>query len=449
MKQFKSITVFFILLGWSALAQEAKKGTYSFTLKQAISHALQNNTSVVNANRDIESARQKKWETTASGLPQINGSFDFMDNIQIQRSGLPAATFNPQAAPGEIVAVGFGLKYNANAKVTLQQLIFDGSYLVALKASKTFLEYSQNAKLKTESDVKEMIVTTYGNVLLAEETILVLEKNKINLEKNQKEITEIFKNGLTEEENVEQITITLATVTSALNYSKRVKEVAHKMLKIALGLNLEDELKLTDTLENVTQDNLKAALVKETFNLTNTIDYKMVENNKEKERLLLLLEKRRMLPTLGAFANFGYNSFNNEFKFLSAEQRWYDYSAIGASLQVPIFSSFKSGARIQQAKIALEANTLVDDTSKQLKLAFEKASSDYEYSIEQYATSKSNLNLAQRIEAKQQIKFKEGLSSSFEFTEAQRQMYSEQQNYLRAMLDVLTKRAALEKITNK
>ena len=450
MKSLRILTWSILLGGWAVSAQQTKNTSYAFSLKQAIEHALKNNSEVINANRDIETARLKKWETTASGLPQINGSVDVLDNIQVQRQGIPAIAFDPTAPPGQIAAVGFGVKYNANARITLQQLIFDGSYLVGLQAAKTYLQYSENAKLKTESDIKEMVINTYGNVLLAQESILVLEKNKATLEKNHKEITEIYKNGLTEEESVEQLGITLGSVTSALNYSKRIHQVALKMLKVTLGLSLTDELVLSDALENLTQDNVQLALLSESFNLSNNINYQIVQNNQDKERLLLKLEKSRILPSLGAMAYAGYNSFDNQFNFFSAQQQWYDYSAIGLSLQVPLFSSFKSGARIQQAKIAFDkAKTLSEDTAKQLQLAYDKAKSDYEYSIEQYATSKNNLELARRIEAKQQIKFKEGLSTSFEFTEAQRQLYAEQQNYLQAMVEVINKRAALEKILNK
>lgn len=84
-----------------------------------------------------------------------------------------------------------------------------------------------------------------------------------------------------------------------------------------------------------------------------------------------------------------------------------------------------------------------------LRLQFETAKSDYEYSIEEYATSKSNLKLAERIENKQQIKFKEGISTSFEFSEAQRQLYAAQQSYLQSMIDVINKKTALDKLTNK
>jgi outer membrane protein TolC len=134
---------------------------------------------------------------------------------------------------------------------------------------------------------------------------------------------------------------------------------------------------------------------------------------------------------------------------LSGTQKWNNFSNVGVGLNVPVFSSLGRSSRTQQAKIALEqAKTSVTETEQKLKLQFAKAKSDYEFSIEQLATSKSNLNLAERIESKNQIKFKEGLASSFDLTEAQRQLYSAQQSYLQAMLDVINKKATLEKLVN-
>ena len=162
----------------------------------------------------------------------------------------------------------------------------------------------------------------------------------------------------------------------------------------------------------------------------------------------LKLEKSKALPTLSAGVNFGYNAFGNEFTFFNSGQQYFNYSNLGVNLNVPIFSSFARSARTQQAKIALEkANTDLIETEQKLKLAYQSAKSDYEYSVEQYNSSKESLKLAERIENKQQIKFREGLSTSFDFTEAQRQLYTSQQNYLQTMVDVINKKAALEKIT--
>jgi outer membrane protein TolC len=138
----------------------------------------------------------------------------------------------------------------------------------------------------------------------------------------------------------------------------------------------------------------------------------------------------------------------NEFDIISSQQKWFNYSNFGVNISLPIFSSFRDRARTQQAKISLEqAKTKLTDTEQRLKLQYQQAKTDYEYSVEQYIASKNNLKLAERIEGKQQIKFKEGLSTSFEFTEAQRQLYTTQQQYLQAMIDVLNKKTTLDKLT--
>ncbi len=332
----------------------------------------------------------------------------------------------------------------------LSQLIFDGSYIVALQASKTYLKYYENAKQKNSTEIREMVINAYGNVLLAEESIAILEKNKATLSKTLFDTEETYKNGLIEEENVEQLQITLATINSNLNNTKRLLDVATKMLKYALGISLDADLKLTDKLDNLSMSNMDIALNSNGFTVAENIDFQMIKNLEEQRSLELKLQKSKALPSLAANVNFGYNAFNDQFAFFTQNQKWLNYSNLGVSLNVPIFSSFGRKAKTQQAKIALDqAKIQLTEVEQQLQLQYEKAKSDFEFSIEEYATAKSNLNLAERIEKKQQIKFTEGLSSSFDFSEAQRQLYSAQQNYLQSMVNIINKKATLEKIINK
>lgn len=432
----------------SLLQAQDQKESYSFSLQQAIDHALQHNYTAINANRDIAAAKQKKWETTAAGLPQINAGVDYQYNFELQKSLVPAEFFGGN--PGEFAEVAFGTKQSMTGRATLSQLIFDGSYIVALQASKTYLKYYENAKQKTNTEVREMVINAYGNVLLAEESVAILEKNKATLSKTLGDTEETFKNGLIEEENVEQLQITLATINSNLNNANRLKDIALKMLKVTLGIDIDDSLTLTDKLDSLSASNLDLAFGSGEFAVTNNINYQIAQNFTEQRSLELKLEKSKALPTLAANFNFGYNAFNEQFEFFQKDQKWLNYSNIGVSLNVPIFSSFGRHARTQQAKIALEqAKTQLTETEQQLKLAYEKARSEFEFSIEEFATSKSNLTLAERIERKQEIKFTEGLSSSFDFSEAQRQLYTAQQNYLQSMVNIINKKAALEKIVNK
>ncbi|MBP8158069.1 MAG: TolC family protein, partial [Flavobacterium sp.] len=292
----KNKLIITLLLTVSSLLAQDQKQNYSFSLQQAIDHALQNNYSAINANRDIEAAKKKKWETTTIGLPQINAGLDYQNNFELQKSLIPAEFFGGN--PGEFAEVAFGTKHNMNARTTLSQLIFDGSYLVGLQSAKTYLKISENAKVKTNQELKEIVVNAYGNVLLAEESVSILEKNKTVLTKTLNDTREVFKNGLIEEENVEQLQLTLASIESSLEYSKRMKTIADNMLKLVLGIDLAQELKLTDNLTALTQNNLDLALLKEEFNVTNNIDYQIGQNLQESKRLLMLYEKSKDLPSL-------------------------------------------------------------------------------------------------------------------------------------------------------
>ena len=440
--------ILFLLLSQILLAQDEAPKTYRFSLEEAINFAIENNYSAINASRDIESAKQKKWETTAAGLPQINASVDYQNNFDLQKSVVPAEFFGGNV--GEFAEVAFGTRHNVIANGRLSQLIFDGSYIVALQASKTYLKYFENAKVKTNTEIREMVINSYGNVLLAEESISILEKNKATLSKTLSDTEETYKNGLIEEENVEQLQITLATINSNLNNTKRLLDVSTKMLKFTLGISLDAEVELTEKLDNLSMSNLDMTFDTTEFSVTNNIDYQMAQNFTEQRTLEMKLEKSKALPSLSANVNFGYNAFNNQFAFLSQDQRWLNYSNLGVSLNVPIFSSFGRKAKTQQAKIALDqAKTRLTETEQQVKLQYERAKSEFEFSVEEFATAKSNLNLAERIERKQQIKFTEGLSSSFDFSEAQRQLYAAQQNYLQSMVNIINSKAALEKIINK
>jgi outer membrane protein TolC len=353
----KLILITFLTFAINAKSQESvktesteqTKQSYSFSLEQAINHALINNYTTINAGRDIEAAKKKKWETTAMGLPQINASLDYQNNFELQKSLVPAEFFGGNK--GEFVEVAFGTKHNMNARTTLSQLLFDGSYIVALQASKTYLKYYENAKQKTDVDTKEMVINAYGNVLLAQEGILILEKNKATLEKTLFETKETFKNGLIEEENVEQLQITLTSINSNLNYSKRLLDISYKMLKITLGIDVNDEIKLTDKLDDLTLKNLDMAFAQSEFNVTNNINYQMAQNFQEQRELEIKLEKSKALPSLSANVNFGYNAFGDQFQFFTQNQKWLNYSNLGVNLSVPIFSSLARSARTQQAKI--------------------------------------------------------------------------------------------------
>ena len=441
----KTLISLLLILPWLVSAQDTIP---SLSLDQAIAYALEHNYSSINAERDIVDAQKQKWETIATGLPQINGAVSYQNQLKQPVSQIPAEFFGGE--PGTYQEVVFGQAQSMSATATLRQQIFDGSYIVGVQATKTFLEYSQNNKEKTELEVRKSVVEAYGNVLLARESVQISEKNKSTLEENLYETKRIYENGLGDEESVDQLQITLSTVDNQLKNARRMEEITLQMLNLALGLPIETPTILTENLDDLTQKEIDFGLIDSEFNIENNVDYKMAANLNEQRFLELKLAKSRALPTLNAFINYGGNSFSNDFNFLDSGQQWFGSSILGVDLNIPIFSSLGRSASTQRAKIALEkAKTQFTEAQAQIRLQLESAKSDYILAIEQYGTSKENLELAERIENKNQVKYEEGLATSFELRQAQTQLYTSQQEYLQSMVDVINKKTALENILNK
>ncbi len=443
MKKIVSI-IFFIS---SVYIIEAQENSYSFTLNEALDFALKNNYTAKTSKLDIEAAEKKKWETTTMGLPQIDGTFDYQNWIKQGITLIPSEIFG--GPPGEFEEVTFGTKQNLNATVTLTQLLFDGSYLVGLQSAKTYLKISNLAKEKTDQYIREAVINAYGNVLIAQETILILKKNKSILEKNLNETKVILENGLAEIQDVEQQQITLSTIDNQLNKAKRFEIIAKKMFNLTLGIPIEVPVELNDNLEFLALNSSDLDLINTSFDLNNHIDYKIADNKVVSEELFVKFEKSQALPSLNAFINYSKYANNDNNIFFKNDGNWFDSSLFGVSLNVPIFSSLQRSSRTQQAKISLiQSEIELTETSQKLKLQVITAKNKYQFALDQYQTSKQNLVLAESIAKKEQIKFFEGLSSSFNLTNAQNQLYNKQQEYIQSILLIIQTKVELENALN-
>ena len=137
----------FVLLAFvmsATLSQAQTQKNYSFSLEEAITFALDSNYTAINARRDIAKAIKLKWETTATGLPQIDANINYNNNLKQPVTLIPAEITGGD--PGTFVPVTFGTKQNASAVATLNQLIFDGSYLVGLQAARVQLQDDRSAR---------------------------------------------------------------------------------------------------------------------------------------------------------------------------------------------------------------------------------------------------------------------------------------------------------------
>lgn len=435
----------FLLLHLPLMGQTHQDTIYRLDLQQAVQLGLENNYTAQSARLDVEKAIKQKWEIIAQGLPQLSANGSYQNNIKQALTPLPGELIGGD--PGTFVAVPFTPQHSLSGTATWNQLIFDGSYIVGVQSARTLLQISENAKLKTDQQVKEAVINAYGNVLLARENVEVMERNVANVQQNYNDTRITYENGLAQQEDVEQLEITLLNLKNNLSRSKRMLEMAYEMLNFTLGLPIDTSLILTEEIDQLTQESFDLALLHREVPIEENIDYRIAANNAESAEIYVRLEKSKALPRLTGFVNYGVTSFASDFDFFDSDQPYYNQSILGLSLEVPIFSSGMRGARTQQKKIERDQALLqLQQTASEVALQIHSARSDYEFSIENYQAQKKNLELAERIEQKNQVKFFEGLASSFELSEAQRQLYSAQQQYLQSMLEVINTKVALENL---
>ena len=442
MKQLYIIIFIFFTITISQAQEQSK-----FGLQDAIEYGLQHNANIKKAQNNVLKAQKKVWETTAMGFPQIDGTASYQKFLKQPVNLLPARIVNPQAPPGTYVPVKFGTEQNMKWSATLKQLIFSGSYLVGLQSSRTFKKISENAAIKTSQKVKEAIVNAYGNALLTDESIKIMQHNVDVVKQNFFEVRQMYQNGLVEQTDVEQMQITLSNLQNQLDYLQRMKKVAYEMLNFTLGRPVDAPLELTDNIAKLKDEGMQLDLLKKTFNPDKNIDYQIVKNQAKAKKLQVKFEKTKALPTIAAFVNYGQNAYNNDFKFFDNTQNWYEQSLFGLSINVPIFSSFARSARVRQAKLDLEnAQNDLTEKAKELQLKFDKARNDYEHSFKNYDIAKANLTLAEKIAKKEQIKYKEGVGNSFQLNQARMQLYQAQQQYLQSIIDIINKKVVLENL---
>jgi outer membrane protein len=450
-------------LQMSALAQDNKTTTNSFSLKQAQEYALQNNTSMKNAQLDIKMAEKKIWETKASGLPQISASgtythlfvvpevsFGGTTLISTKREGQSTLAAVPTGSGTDSIfqnyfagdPIKLGVKDNATINLNVSQLVFSGEYIVGLQASKVFYQISQNSLISTTADVKESVANSYFLVLLMEQNKEILSQSLTNVTKTLSDMKEMNKQGFIENTDLDQLELTVNTLENGIRSVNNQISASYDLLKFQLGLPFENTLTLTDKLEDVIGLADIVSITSKQFQVQNHITYKIMENQEAAGVLNLKRQKSAYLPSLAAFYKHTENLKKSDFDFTMKDMA-------GLSLNVPIFSSGMRNVMVQQRQMELEKiKNAKSSVASGLELDYINSRNSFNSAYDQFVNEKRNIELTNRIYDKTLIKYKEGLSSSMDLTNAQNQYLNAQKNYFTALYTLLVLKNKLDKLLN-
>ena len=398
------------------------------SIDDAWRYALENNVASQKAKIDRTIADQKVKETTGIGFPQVSAQAKYTDNIKI-----PVVVFNGQEFK-------MGQKHNVGAGVTVSQLLFNGSYLVGLQSAKAYKETAALVEEKTQIGVKEGVLMTYAGILATDENIKTLEENQKVLEKNLSDTRIIYKTGLTEYQNVEQLEYSSKNLATVIANLKRTRTKMELGLKYLIGFPLDQPIVLTSSFDEVLAKNNNLVSV-DNKNVDNHIDIRLKQNQLKINELLLKLEKSKALPSLAAFYSANANAMGSKLNELS----WNYPMMWGLQLDIPIFSGLQRHWKTQQAKLNLQKADLdLADTRKNLLNNAGGAYLDYENALASYNNAKELIELSSSIYKKQQIKFKEGMGTSFDLSQAESQLYDAQTKYYQAALNLIQAKTKLD-----
>ncbi|TKB99057.1 TolC family protein [Pedobacter cryophilus] len=452
-----------LTIGSVMAQQETAKNNY-FNLNDCINYAYEHQTNILNADLDRKIADAKVKQTIGIGLPQVNASADFQDYLKrpivlfpdfvgpaiyniIQDEDIRDANGNTIVQPngvGGLQPVNFQQKYNSNVGLSVSQLLFDGSYIVGLQASKTYKELSQRLYTRSRIETNVAVTKAFYMVLVNNEQVELLNTNIEQLKKQLDQTKALYDNGFAEKIDADRLTVLYNNLNTEKQNILRSLELGVGLLKFQMGMPVEEQLALNGKISEIKFD--KIEILNDTAAYNNRIEYSLAQTQLKLNALDLKRYKSQYLPSLAAFGNGSYQFQSNSFGELYNKS--YPTVLIGLKLNVPIFSGGQRMHQVRQAEYTVQKSTNdLKNAKNSINLDIRNSITNYTNSITSLENQQRNLDLANEILRVSKIKYEQGVGSSIEVTQAQTSLKEAENNYINALYQALTSKVDTEKAT--
>ena len=455
-KQFV-ITLIMLLFVLATNAQEVKQ----MSLDEAIDYAMEHNPTVVNAQLGVEIAKGRVSENIATGMPQVSGSIDISDNFELPTSFLPdfispsvyGVLFQEGVIPvkplpdPEVFPAQFGTKYSGSATISLNQMIFDGSFFVGLDAAKTYKELTGKELEKAKIDIAEAVSKAYYAVLVSEYRFELLNKNYGRLDTLLRETTEMFNSGFAEKIDVSRSKVQFNNIKVEKENSEKMLKITRANLSRLLGLTASDSLVLTDELNA----DMFAEEPESKFQYVDRIEYSILQTNQQLALLDKKLNNSRYLPKLDLYATVGANLGTGvASNIFDITNEWYEFGFVGLRMSIPIFDGLQKHYVNQQKKLALQQiDQNKDLMERSMDLEVQDAKVNLDNALANLRSQQENMEISEEVYNVTKEKYQEGLGSNLEVINADADFKAAQTNYFVALYSALLAKVDYKKSIGK
>jgi outer membrane protein len=439
----KIVAIVFILslAGLPSLAQQSN-GTLPLTVAQAIDFALKNKAEVKNAELDVHIAKARMNELIGVGLPQVNASGEINRFIELPTQFIPAEFFDGE--PGTYSAVQFGQDYSASAGVTASQLLFDGTYLIGLKATKTYGELSKKSLTQTRIETAVQVTKAYYMVKVIEERLAQLTSDLERMDKLKHDTKALWENGFIEKIDFDRVELNYNLLLSAKNQVQRLAANSYNLLKFQMGMDLKTPIELVEKIDE--SSFTPAPESNQEFDFRKRIEYSSLKTQHELTQLDVRRFRSLRWPSLVVFGSVSANASRNDFTIFDPSYKWYPTSIIGGSVKLPIFGGFQINEQVRQAKFRQkQVENAFSSLEQGLTLEHESARIELENSVDNLNTQRKNRELAREIARVSKIKYDQGMGSNLEVIEAETSLREAETQYYTSLLEAIMARIDLDK----
>lgn len=431
-----------MLLGSFALKSQTK-----FSLSEAVKYGLENHQSLKNADIDVLSADVRIKEIRSAGLPQVNANLQLLGNPILQKVFLPARFLDPTApddAPA--IAAPFGVNFSNNLSASVNQLVFDGTYLLGLKAADLYRELAQKNATASKITVKENIMKAYYSALVAEERIKILELNINRLDSLFADTKILNEKGFVEKIDADRLEVQVNNLKTERQKIKNLIELSYALLKFQMGMNINEAIALTDRINENDLAFIEQKTVQD-FNYSSRIEVSTLESSKKLAAMDIENNKRGYWPKVFAFGNLGFNQGSNTF---NPFQKWFSFSTVGLQVAAPIWDSNLKKNKIQQAVLTVQKlENTIKLVESSIDLQIKQANIILTNNAESLKIQKRNLEIAKEVVRVSKEKYKAGVGSNIEVINAESSLKESQTNYFAALYDAMLAKVDLDKALGK
>ena len=443
----KKISGLLLLLGFPILGiAQSADSSYSFTLKQAIEFALEHQKDVLNAQLDADIRDAQVKEVIGIGLPQVNGSFDVKDYIELPTSLIPGEFVGEPA--GTYIPLKFGTRYSATAGITASQLLFDPTYLVGVQATKTIRELARKNVNRSRIETAVAVMKSYYNYLVLSEQSGMVETNLARVKKLLDDTQALYDNGFVEKLDVDRGRVNYNNAQAEKEKFDRLLVLSKNTLKFQMGMPVAANLTLADSLS--ADEMLQTVVPAEKADPTRRIEYSILQTQQSLQEYNIKRYRVGFYPSLVAYGNLSTTAQRDKFNILDSDKGWYPTGLIGATLSVPIFDGRQKHNKISQEKLSLrKINNEMDDFQNAVALEEQSARASLQDALHDFQIQKENLALSNDVYTTSKLKYDQGVGSNIEVLNAETSLKESQANYFNALYTAIIAKINLDHALGK